>query len=585
MIPEQRCWSPAVAQALVRGHASGKIVSSDVPLSFLLGVDTKTGIVIDTHHPLHGASLRDRVLVIPCGRGSCSGSGAIIELLLAGRAPAALVFHKHEEILTLGVMIARSMFARSIPVILIEDPTAFDLVARADYVEITEDELLLGSEDNSRITLVSPLGIGRLQLLPEDQEVLEGKGGAAAQMAMEMIVNYAAMQNASSLITVTQVHIDACIYVGESSLTIPERLLSLGAKFVVPTTCNSLSVDALRWRELGADPKLSTKAAKVGDVYLAMGAKMSFTCAPYLLESKPKAGEQIGWAESNAVVFANSILGARTQKYPDYIDVFMALTGRAPNAGCHLPDGRKPTLCIDVDLLENADESLFPLIGYQIGCIAGSRIPLILGLESFHPTISDLKAFGAAFATSSSAAMFHINGVTKEAMLYSSEELQLEVVHVTTSELVASWEELNSARDNSVDLVSLGNPHFSLEEFASLSSLCADRQKQEHVEVMVTTSRETYQKAAQAGYLEAIEQFGAKLITDTCWCMIEEPVIPPHTRNIMTNSAKYAHYGPGMQNRGFHFGSMASCVEAACRGDRSSEDRTPPWLYKTVALN
>ncbi|KPM42226.1 hypothetical protein AK830_g4313 [Neonectria ditissima] len=554
------------ARILVPGLATGPIIFSDVPLSFMLGVDPESGVVIDNHHPLNGTPLGNTVLAIPCGRGSCSGSGAILELLMAGNAPAALIFQKPEEILTLGVLIARTMFSKSIPVLQVEDAESFRRLATAGSATITDSYLVVTGLDEFQLEL-SPTEADKVLLTPKDKEILEGLHGPAAKMAMKMIVSYAALQGADTLVDVSQVHIDACIYVGKSSLLIPQRLHAVNGKFAVPATCNSLSVDRLRWRELGADPELSIASSQIGDLYLAMGATQSFTCAPYLLETKPEFGAQIGWAESNAVVFANSVLGARTQKYPDYVDVFIALTGRAPYAGCHQTEGRIPKLRIDVPQLDGWDESVFPLLGYHIGGLLGSEIPLIYGLEMSSPTIADLKAFGAGFATSSSAPMFHIRGVTPEACSFELPKHHPNHFQLETSSLHATWKQLNSATSGPVDVVSLGNPHFALEEFARLAELCRDRRKKGSVEFIITTSQQTYKEALAEGYLEILEQFGARLITDTCWCMIQEPVIPPQARVIMTNSAKYAHYGPGMVRRGFLFGGLAACVEAACAGE------------------
>lgn len=565
------------ARAIISGSARGRVVFSNTPLSFLMGVDLPTGVVVDAHHPLRGTCLRDCVLVIPSGRGSCSASGAIIELILAGVSPVALIFQRIDEILALGVLMARAIFDKSIPIIVVEDINTFLLFDGRDTVaEILEDGIVLQGTNKIRVPIVRS-GTDAVSLSPADRAILNGSRGSAAKLAMEMVVAFAVMQGATSLVSVTQVHIDACIYVGESSLLIPQHLASLGGRFIVPATCNSLSVDRLRWKQLGGDPARSQVASQIGDLYLEMGADMSFTCAPYLLDSKPDEGAHIGWAESNAVVFANSVLGARTQKYPDYLDVFIGLTGRAPMSGCHSDKGRAPTVLISVPGFNSPDDSLFPLLGYHIGQVCGSRIPFVYGLELVKPSVSDLKAFGAGFATTSSAAMFHIGGVTPEALKFEPREPE-NVIILDVEELTRSWKMLNSAIDEFVHLVSLGNPHFSLEEFRQLVTLCKNRRVSPEVKFMITTSRYTYKMASACGFDRILEEFGAIIITDTCWCMIEEPIIPLTARNIMTNSAKYAHYGPGMLKRGFHFGSLESCVDAACFGRRSDDVRIPPWL-------
>jgi cis-L-3-hydroxyproline dehydratase len=175
--------------------------------------------------------------------------------------------------------------------------------------------------------------------------------------------------------------------------------------------------------------------------------------------------------------------------------------------------------------------------------------------------------------------MFHIVGVTPEAPTLDAVTDPAEPVvrvRVGAAELARTWEELNSANVTRTDLVALGNPHFSLTEFARLADLCDGRTKSPDVELVVTTSRSIQAKAERAGLVARLEQFGARLVNDTCWCLIGEPVVTPSTRTITTNSAKYAHYGPAAVGRGFHLRSLGGCVDAACSGDAGST--LPRWL-------
>jgi predicted aconitase len=311
-----------------------------------------------------------------------------------------------------------------------------------------------------------------------------------------------------------------------------------------------------------------------------MGAKPSFTCAPYLLDSAPSAGEQIVWGESNAVVYANSVLGAHTAKYADFLDICIALVGRAPKAGCHLLENRRATLQVDLPVLPAApDDAFYPLLGYQIGLLAGQRIPVICGLESAKPSLDDLKAFGAAFATTSAAPMFHIVNVTPEAPSAQAAMAGLPpdvVQHVTVDELKQAWHELDSAGDPHVDLVALGNPHFSETECHALAVLLKGRQRHPTTAIVLTLGRAVSAKAERNGDLAVLTAFGVNVITDTCWCMLEEPVVPVAAKVIMTNSGKYAHYAPGLTGRQVHFGSLVACVETACTGLATGQ--LPAWL-------
>ncbi|KAL5050954.1 hypothetical protein BDW71DRAFT_80836 [Aspergillus fruticulosus] len=555
-------------KSLVYGTATGEILYSKVPLSFWGGVEQTTGDIVDHHHPLFGKNIKDRVLLLPSTRGSCSGSLVLIELLVNRVAPAALVFQDNEEIVTTGVIVARTLLGLSLPVFQVSR-AQFKHIRSQKYLSVRDLELLTGDEPLPLYEAAPPRVPdiqNHIYLTEEDKRILNGDYSPAASRAMEILLQYSHLQDAQQLIPVSRAHIDACIYTGPASILIAHSFLSQGAHVAIPTTLNAISVDQRRWREVGVDEDLAREANRLANAYVAMGAENTFTCAPYLLVSPPEAGDNIGWAESNAVVFANSVLGARTQKYPDLIDVCIALTGRAPLAGVQITEERAPRLCVDVTVKksEALEDAFYPLLGYAVGKVAAGDIPLITGLESTNPTRSDLKAFSAAFATTASAPMFHIAGITPEAAQFSPTGLKR--IRLADDNLLSALNGLTTAADDSVGLVSLGNPHFSLEEFARLSELCTGRRKAESVQVIITTNRQVYVQACAAGHVSVIEAFGAQILTDTCWCMMSETVMDSSVLNLMTNSAKYAHYAPGIVRRGVHFGSLRDCVAAAETG-------------------
>lgn len=563
---------------LVDGEGLGDLLYSDVPLSFWGGVDGSSGEIIDRHHPLCGQSMAGRVLAIPSSRGSCSGSGVILELLLNDVAPAAIVVERFDDILTLGVIVAEEVFGRSIPIVSVGSAD-FALLASSSAVHVAGAVVEHAASPAARHVRSDEGVEAEFLLTDRDRAILAGDFGKAAQVAMKITIRMAALQGADRLIDVSQAHIDGCIYTGRGNLEFAQRLRDWGGRVAVPTSLNAISVDHRRWRAQGLDPAFGIPASLLADAYTDMGCRPTFTCAPYLLDTAPKKDEQIVWAESNAVVYANSVLGARTMKYPDYMDICIALTGRAPLAGCHVDFHRHATLVVSLPELPDFDDSFYPLLGYHVGIIAENVIPVITGLEAAAPSRDDLKAFGAAFATTSSAPMFHIAGVTPEAATIEAatgSASDVRTVSVSKADLQRCWRELDSASDAAVQLVSLGNPHFSHEEIIALAALCEGRSKSPDVEVIVTCGRDEWARADAAGAVEVLERFGVQFVMDTCWCMISEPLIPPQTRTIMTNSGKYAHYGPGLSGRAFHFGSLSACVEAACSGYAGSE--IPDWL-------
>lgn len=566
------------ATTLVAGEAQGPLKWSDVGLSFWGGVDPATGVVIDRHHPLHGRSLAGCILALPSGRGSCSGSGVLMELIASGKAPAAIVVAEREEILTLGALVADEFFGRSMPLVRIarED---FDRIRASSFVQLSPGHL--AAFDTSPAHGASPAAAPAVQSPPAalhladiDHELLGGAHGKAASVAMRLLVRMAEVYGAERFIDVAQAHVDGCFYTGPASLAFAKRLVEWGARVRVPTTLNAISVDRRRWRELGIPESVGAPGSAVADAYVAMGARPTFTCAPYLLDTAPASGAAIGWAESNAVVYANSVLGARTMKYPDYLDICIALTGRAPLAGCHTDEGRRATLAVDIELPEGAasDDALWPLLGYCCGLVSASDIPLVRGLERAHGGSDALKAFGAAFATTSAAPMFHISNHTPEA----AQQSPARAIRLSRDDLRRGWRELDAAPADEIELVSLGNPHFSLSECARLAALLSGRTRSPCVDVVVTLGRDVHGAALAAGYVAEAEAFGVRFVNDTCWCFVGEPLIPPAARTLMTNSGKYAHYGPGLVGRGLRFGSLAACIEAACTG--RAVERLPVWL-------
>jgi cis-L-3-hydroxyproline dehydratase len=556
------------ALSILGGSASGPVIATREPLSFWGGIDPATGCIIDVHHPLHGVCVTGGILMMPSTRGSCTGSGVLLDLALTGRAPAALVFCEAEDVVTLGALIAAEMFGRRLPVLRLT-PEAFEALAAKTEARISDTAITA----EGLVIPISPAESTALVLTPTDRAMLAGERGEAARQAMRILCAMAANQDAAGLIDVSQAHIDGCIYASPANLTFAEAMAGMGAKVSVPTTMNAISVDHGNWRSQGVPASFGQPAAALADAYVRMGCQPSFTCSPYLLDSAPGAGETIGWSESNAVIFANSVLGARTAKHPDFLDLCIAITGRAPLAGVYLDAERKARRIIDVDHPAGADESFWPLIGYLAGKRAPDCIPLLRGLAAGNPTRDDLKALCAAFGTTSAAPMLHIDGVTPEA----TEAAAPEAGHaaITRADLREAWSMLNCGPE-AVELVAFGSPHFSLTECERLAATLNGRACHPDVAVIVTAGREVIRQAGANGVLNRLRASGVQVLPDLCWCSISEPVFPPGTRALMTNSGKYAHYGPGLSGRIVRFGSIADCVLAATTGRALAG--LPQWL-------
>ena len=556
-------------QAIIPGAASGQVLATDEGLSFWGGVDPLTGVVIDAHHPLCGLSISGRVLVMPTTRGSCSGSGVMLDLALNGIEPAAFVFREPEDVVTLGAMIAGRMFARPVPVLRL-GAAEFALVARAKTAEVTNTALIV----DGLALPIAPLPVAALELSDQDIAMLRGEDGPARRIAMEVICAMAALQGATTLVDVTQGHIDGCILANTANLRFAETMAEMGGRVCIPTTMNAISVDHGNWSTQGVAPDFGLRAARLADAYVKMGARPTFTCAPYLLESAPVAGENIGWSESNAVIYANTVLAARTVKHPDYLDLFIAMTGRAPLSGVYLPENRAPRREIHIAIPAGHDDSLWPMLGYIAGQLAPDRIPILTGLEATAPSNDDLKAMCAAFGTTSAAPMLHVAGITPEAADFAQPS---DCVTVTRADLARVWAELNTG-PQAIDLVAFGSPHFSATECQAVADL-ATGHRAKGTEVIVTVGQNVLAEIAANGVLARLEAFGAQVIADICWCSITEPLLPPKAQTLMTNSGKYAHYAPGLSGRAVRFGSLADCMNTARSGMAPAS--APLWLKDT----
>ncbi|HSL28067.1 MAG TPA: aconitase X catalytic domain-containing protein [Anaerolineales bacterium] len=418
-----------------------------------------------------------------------------------------------------------------------------------------------------------------LTLSSQDLEMLHGEHGSAAKMAMAIVARMADVAGADELLDISGAHIDSTVYIGDAGLEFAERLASLGAKVAVPTTLNVSGLDEHHWREWAVPSDWARQAYRQMVAYRSMGTIPTWTCAPYQTEMRPAFGQQIAWGESNAIAFANSVLGARTERYPDLFDICCAITGRAPAIGLHLTENRAGELLFRlVDVPEQLQQSddFYPVLGHLIGKAALDKIPVIDGIR-LQPDDDQLKALCAAAASSGGVALFHMIGVTPEAPTLETAfqwKEPVQVLEINMDMLRAARRELTHTDGSQLDMVVLGSPHFSLAEFRRLAPMLEGKRKHPHVKFLVTSSRAMTQLAQKAGLLEPLERFGAQLTVDTC--ILTSPMLPTKIRNLMTNSAKFAYYAPGLLGKQIAFGSLQDCVNSALVGEIVREESL--WL-------
>ncbi len=388
-------------------------------------------------------------------------------------------------------------------------------------------------------------------------------------MAMRILAESAALLGAPRLIPIASTHIDGALYHGDSGTLFAEKLVEGGARVSVRSTLNVGALDLMGCSRVRLEEPERGMARRMMEAYRLLGCEQSWTCAPYQAGHRPAAGSDVAWGESNAVVFCNSVLGARTNRYGDFLDIACAITGRAPDYGLHRPDNRRARLVFDVSALPAsflASEIAWPVLGSLYGREVGNSIGIVTGIPR-HPGEDALKAFGAAAASSGAVGLFHIAGVTPEALDLTTAlgGNAAETTITVTREMAANAQARLStaASAQSIDAVAIGSPHLSLAEFDLLESLMAGRRLS--VPIHACTGRHVIAELDKGGRRKALEGLGVVVVADTC--VVVTPILADMANGVlMTNSGKFAHYAPGNTGYAVLYGSLADCVESAVSG-------------------
>ena len=385
--------------------------------------------------------------------------------------------------------------------------------------------------------------------------MLAGEEGRATQKAMQILVALGKIYDAERLVKVSSVQVSGVSYknLGDAGLEFLSELAKDG-KARVKTTLNPAGMNLTDWKSQGIDRGFAEKQLQVIDAYGKLGVEITCTCTPYLAGNEPSFGQHIAWGESSAVAYANSVIGARTNREGGPSALAASLTGRTPLYGLHLRENRVPTIAVEVEAQLRLPED-FSAMGYFVGRAVKDGIPYFRGIR--RAGLEDLKTLSAALASSGGVAMFHVEGLTPEFGLGTK---NLEAVTFTRKELAETDSLLND--EGEPDFVSVGCPHCSLAELATLAKLLTGRQVRR--EFWVCCSREVKLQGDAAGYSRLIEASGAKFALDTC--MVVAPVEELGYRVVATNSAKACHY---LRNAGLkvRFMPLEECVaEATKRG-------------------
>jgi hypothetical protein len=391
-----------------------------------------------------------------------------------------------------------------------------------------------------------------MYLTKEQEQMLAGEYGEVVERNFRLLVRLGEIYGADRMIPVGSVQVAGVSYksIGDPGLEFLEDLASKGAKVKVPTTLNPTGMDLLDWKDLGFPEDFAEKQLQIMDAFEKMGIMMTATCTPYLVGNLPRFKEHIAWSESSAVSFANSVIGARTNREGGPSALAAALCGVTPNYGLHLDEKRKPNFLVKVstELKDNAD---FGALGYHVGKIVKDGIPYFKGIKN--ADTDQLKALGAAMAASGAVGLYHVEGITPEAGLFGTDGL--EIIEVGERETHEAYKTLNTGEDP--DIIILGCPHASLKEIATLARKLEGKRLRKPL--WICTSRVTKEAATRMGFTELIEKAGGKVVADTC--TVVSPIERMGYKTTAVNSGKAANYLPGFCKQQVVFKSIDDLLE------------------------
>ncbi len=400
-----------------------------------------------------------------------------------------------------------------------------------------------------------------MYLTKEEERMLDGSYGNVVARCMKLLVKLGEKFNAERMVKIGSAQIAGVSYknIGDPGLEFLEGFAKEGARVKVPAFMNPAGMPFNGWKELGFSEEFAEKQTRIVEAFRAMGVVIISTCTPYLAGLLPRYREHIAWSESSAVAFANSVIGARTNREGGPSALAAAITGRTPMYGLHLEENRSPTFLVEVKakLRDIAD---FGALGYIVGKVMGKGIPYFKGMSTSSCDEDTLKALGASLAAYGAVALFHIEGITPEAGNASKNLKDVEdKLKVDNDDIRVAYDEMCSAVDN-VDVIAVGCPHASIAEIQNLISILNG--KRSRVPIWVFTSEAVKRIAERAGYLEKLEKLNVKIIADTC------PVVAPleelGIKKMAVNSAKAAFYLPNTNSQVVFYDKLENIIKRFC---------------------
>ncbi len=400
-------------------------------------------------------------------------------------------------------------------------------------------------------------------LTDEEKRMLDGELGETTQIAMKILVSLGKIYGAEKFIPIKSAHVAGLSLKshGVAGMLWAEDMAAKGARVRVPTSCNVIGVD--RSRDLGMPKEWCDHQIRIENAYEAMGCMGISTCTPYFCSIVPKFGESIAWAESSAVVYTNSVLGARDNREGGPSALAAGLTGRTPYCGYHLDENRKGDILFKVTA-KIGNLADYGALGNYVGKMVGEKTPVFENLGN--PSQEDLVAFGAALASAGGVALFHALGITPEAPDKETVfgKKKYETIELGQKEMAQGYINMTSGKSRDVNFVALGCPHATINQIREIAELLDGKKVSPNVMMWVQTNAAIKGMAQQLGYLAVIEKAGAVLTQDLCTVLAVPEALGATTD--ATNSPKLAFYGPGANGLDVWYGKLEKCIDAAING-------------------
>jgi predicted aconitase len=423
--------------------------------------------------------------------------------------------------------------------------------------------------------------MSELHLIPEEQAMLDGSGGPGVKRAMEIVVALARIYGAADLVPVVHAQIAGVSYknLGDAGVQFLSEWADEGARVRVPTTLNPMGMERGKWQQWGIATDFAEPQLSVIDAFAKMGVTPTMSCTPYLFwEHTPKRGDVLAWAESSAVAFANSVIGARSNREGGPSAIAAAVVGRTGRYGYHLDENRRANFVVEVrcPVKSVAD---FGALSYSVGKAVGSGVPWFADLTQWLPPLpadltlggpagDRLKTLGAGLAAYGAVAVYHVAGVTPEARDQGDSLIRPDAQRLVIDSLADAYRVMDADPDlKQIDLVTVGCPHASLTEIAQVADYLAG--KTLATRLWVTTGEITRRAATELGYVQVIEAAGGEVVADTC--AVVAPMRMLDVRSMATNAGKMACYAPMHSGVRMRFGDLEACLDAAVTGEWRAE--------------